>query len=107
MEVRRAFPGTARRCAVAHLYFEEKWSSEQLKLKTKSGIKRYDFLSRNGNEFWYRAELGKPKFKADEIPFDIATNSQRIAKYELPISSGTIPVSSPKRRQPGVCRVCR
>jgi diaminopimelate epimerase len=55
------FSGNGTRCAVAYLYYHNKWSGKELKLKTKSGIKNYDFLSREGNTFWYLAELGEPK----------------------------------------------
>lgn len=56
------FSGNGTRCAVAYLYYKNIWSNENLKLQTKSGVKNYKFLSREENTFWFRAELGKPKF---------------------------------------------
>ena len=87
------FSGNGTRCAVAHLYFHETWSGEHLKLKTKSGVKIYEFLSRNGNEFWYRAELGKPQFKADQIPFVEDSAIERFTNYELPLENQQIQVT--------------
>ena len=56
------FSGNGTRCAVAYLYYKNLFSGENLKLKTKSGIKNYQFLKREENTFWFSAELGKPKF---------------------------------------------
>lgn len=63
------FSGNGTRCAVAYLYFKNLFSEENLKLKTKSGIKNYQFLKREENTFWYLAELGKPKFDLPDSRF--------------------------------------
>jgi diaminopimelate epimerase len=57
-----AFSGNGTRCAVAYLYYKNLWTRENLKLETKSGVKKYEFLERNEQTFWFRAELGKPQF---------------------------------------------
>ncbi len=62
------FSGNGTRCAVAYLYYKNLWSSKNLKLKTKSGIKNYEFLNREENTFWFLAELGKPKFDLPKSP---------------------------------------
>jgi diaminopimelate epimerase len=62
------FSGNGTRCAVAYLYYKGLWSDETLRLKTKSGNKQYEFLKREGNVFWFRAELGKPKFELPRSP---------------------------------------
>ncbi len=63
------FSGNGTRCAVAYLYYKNLWNLPTLKLKTKSGIKNYEFLKREENTFWYLAELGKPKFDLPESDF--------------------------------------
>ena len=63
------FSGNGTRCAVAYLYYKNLWNAPTLKLETKSGIKNYEFLKREENTFWYRAELGKPKFDLPESNF--------------------------------------
>ncbi len=60
------FSGNGTRCAVAYLYYKNLWSSENLKLITWSGVKNYQLLEREENTFWFRAELGKPKFDLPE-----------------------------------------
>lgn len=63
------FSGNGTRCAVAYLFYKNLWSDENLRLKTRSGIKNYQFLDREENTFWYLAELGKPKFDLPDTDF--------------------------------------
>ncbi len=63
------FSGNGTRCSVAYLYYKNLFAGENLKLKTRSGIKNYQFLEREENTFWFCAELGKPKFDLPDSPF--------------------------------------
>lgn len=56
------FSGNGTRCAVAFLYYANLFTRENLRLKTKSGVKNYRILSRDNHTFWFLAELGKPRF---------------------------------------------
>lgn len=56
------FSGNGTRCAVAYVYYKNLWSDENLRLETKSGVKNYQLLERSEKTYWFRAELGKPKF---------------------------------------------
>jgi diaminopimelate epimerase len=60
------FSGNGTRCAVAYLYYKNLWSGKNLKLSTLGGVKNYQFLKVEQNTFWFRAELGKPKFDLPE-----------------------------------------
>lgn len=62
------FSGNGTRCAVAYLYFKNLWQEKSLKLQTKSGIKTYELLEKNDFTYWFRAELGKPKFELPDSP---------------------------------------
>ncbi|MEZ5427272.1 MAG: diaminopimelate epimerase [Pyrinomonadaceae bacterium] len=83
------FSGNGTRCAVAYLYYKNLWSDENLKLKTKSGIKNYQFLRREGNAFWYLAELGRPKFDLPSSPVFDAEFAEK--PYEPGIISLCLP----------------
>ena len=82
------FSGNGTRCAVAYLYYKNLFTGENLRLKTRSGIKNYQFLSREANTFWFRAELGRPS---------------GITNYELRKSFANRRI---KRRQSGRGNVC-
>ncbi len=60
------FSGNGTRCAVAYLFHKNLWREKSLKLETKSGTKTYELLERNEKTFWFRAEVGKPKFDLPE-----------------------------------------
>ncbi len=97
------FSGNGTRCAAAYLYYKGIWTDKDLKLETKSGIKNYEFLNRQDNIFWYLAELGKPIFAGNEIPFLSARTSvaggssdikESITNYELQITDRILPITA-------------
>lgn len=63
------FSGNGTRCAVAYLHYKNLWQERNLRLETKSGLKNYELLKREGNTFWFLAELGKPNFKMPDSEF--------------------------------------
>jgi diaminopimelate epimerase len=63
------FSGNGTRCAVAYLHHQGLWRKRSLRLETRSGTKAYHLLERKGTgEFWFEAEIGKPRFASDEVP---------------------------------------
>jgi len=63
------FSGNGTRCAVAYLYYKDLWQASGLRLRTRSGIKNYSLIENiSEGQYWFRAEIGKPKFTSNEIP---------------------------------------
>ncbi len=81
------FSGNGTRCAVSQLYYSNKWSDSTLRLKTLSGIKQYEFLKRENDTFWFRAELGKPT--------DIVNLGNKIAEFEFKEEAISLDVGNP------------
>ena len=80
------FSGNGTRCAVAYLHYKGLWSEPHLKLETRSGIKNYNLIERKGDtEFWFEAEIGKPRFSSDEVP--VLTDTRREAVVNEPIQT--------------------
>ncbi len=78
------FSGNGTRCAVAYLHHSGIWTDKLLRLETRSGIKIYDLLEIIGNtEFWFAAEIGKPRFSNMEVP--VLTDTRRDAVVNEPI----------------------
>ena len=48
------FSGNGTRCAAAYLYYKELWADENLRLKTRSGVKNYRLLERKGGRILVR-----------------------------------------------------
>lgn len=87
------FSGNGTRCAVSYLYYKQLWSGKNLRLQTASGLKNYTLLQEDGKTYRFLAELGKPKFAADEIPFSADEKFEQIKNYELQITSGVLPIT--------------
>lgn len=64
-----SFSGNGTRCAVSHLYHFGLWSAPSLRLRTLSGVKKYELIEHGPSTYWFKAEIGKPKFSPKEIPF--------------------------------------
>jgi len=78
------FSGNGTRCAVAYLHYKGLWTNDRLRLETRSGVKTYDLIVRKGDgEFWFEAEIGKPRFSSDEVP--VLTRGHREAVVNEPI----------------------
>ncbi|MGI8556300.1 MAG: diaminopimelate epimerase [Pyrinomonadaceae bacterium] len=86
-----SFSGNGTRCAVAYLYHKNLWNARNLRLQTISGLKNYELLNREKNTFWFRAELGKPKFAPAEIPF--VSDEEKITDYNLKLTDCVLPVT--------------
>ncbi|MGI8468153.1 MAG: diaminopimelate epimerase [Pyrinomonadaceae bacterium] len=63
-----SFSGNGTRCAVAYLYYKKLWDARNLRLQTISGLKNYELLKQENLTYWFRAELGKPKFELPKSP---------------------------------------
>lgn len=85
------FSGNGTRCAVAYLYYKKLWDAPTLKLQTISGLKNYELLKSEDLTYWFRAELGKPKFAPAEIPFD--SEGESVVDYEIQLADCTLPIS--------------
>ena len=88
------FSGNGTRCAVAYLYYKNLWQENSLKLKTKSGIKTYEILEKENSTFWFLAELGKPKFASDEIPFLSNEKLESVTDYPFSVLSSQFSVTA-------------
>jgi diaminopimelate epimerase len=71
------FSGNGTRCAVAYLHYKGIRHQPRLRLSTLSGIKNYDLVQRRGlGEFWFEAEIGKPRFGVIDEPIDVPGGEQ-------------------------------
>jgi diaminopimelate epimerase len=63
------FSGNGTRCAAAYLYHKKLWSGADLRLVTRSGVKRFHLLDTDGNgSYTFEAEIGAPRWQPSEIP---------------------------------------
>jgi diaminopimelate epimerase len=63
------FSGNGTRCAASFLYYKGLWSSEDLRLETRSGVKKFRLLETlSAGHYVFESEIGKPRFASDEVP---------------------------------------
>ena len=73
------FSGNGTRCAVSYIYYKGLWSASELKLKMRTGIKRYRLIEEiKPGHYWFEAEIGKPRFASEEVPFGSGTRLDRV-----------------------------
>ncbi len=64
--------GNGTRCAVAYLYYKGLWTRDELRLSTRTGLKRYFLRGQPApGKFVFESELGQPKFDTQSIPMSI------------------------------------
>jgi len=63
------FSGNGTRCAVSYIYFKQLWSLPVLRLKTRSGNKRFRLIDEESpGHYRFEAEIGEPKFASRDVP---------------------------------------
>ncbi len=97
------FSGNGTRCAVACLYYRSLWRQPALRLKTRSGIKNYSLIERVAEgHYWFEAEIGKPKFAADEVPV-AGDKSDAVVEREIDVDDRTFRFSGVNVGNPVAC----
>lgn len=80
------FSGNGTRCAVSYLYYRNLWKEENLRLRTRSGVKNFRLIDDSvDGTYWFEAEIGKPKFASSEVP--IATPEPYDSVIDFPITA--------------------
>ena len=96
--------GNGTRCAVAYLYYKGLWSKDELRLSTKTGLKRYFPRGQTGpGKFLFESELGEPKFDTQSIPMSITPPLDKVMGYPLRVNGESFPVTAMQMGNPNCC----
>lgn len=96
--------GNGTRCAVAYLYNAGLWSKDELRLSTRTGLKRYFPRGKEGpGKYIFESELGQPKFDSPSIPMSISPPLDRVIGYVLPVNGQPVPVTAMQMGNPNCC----
>lgn len=87
--------GNGTRCAAAYLHYTGKWANKELRLATRTGVKKY-FLREQLNEgkYLFDSELGKPVFEPSSIPMIVCEPLQVVRDYPLSVGNETFDVTA-------------
>jgi diaminopimelate epimerase len=95
--------GNGTRCAVAYLYYQGLWTADRLMLSTRSGLKRYLLLNRDGGKFLFESDLGEPGFTPASIPMDVDPSLANVVGYPLTMGDETFSVTAVQVGNPVCC----
>ncbi|MBV6495729.1 MAG: diaminopimelate epimerase [Acidobacteria bacterium ACB1] len=89
------FSGNGTRCAAAYLVKNGLSTGENLRLRTRSGVKSFTLLkSERDIYFDFESEIGKPKFKSSEIPIITARESDAVVNEPIQVDESTYTISA-------------
>ena len=96
--------GNGTRCAVAYLYYEKIWTREELRLSTRTGLKRYFIRGEpTPGKFLFESELGQPKFDTGSIPMSITPPLDNVVNYSLLVNGESFPITAMQMGNPNCC----
>lgn len=96
--------GNGTRCAVAYLYYKGLWSKDELRLSTRTGLKRYFPRGQQApGKFVFESELGQPKFDTASIPMSITPPLDEVIEYPLLVNGERFPVTAMQMGNPNCC----
>lgn len=98
------FSGNGTRCAAAYLQYKSLWTSDKLRLETRSGIKAYTLIEKRADgEFWFEAEIGKPRFASEEVPVLTATRLGAVVNEPIIVDEKDYKMSAVNVGNPVAC----
>jgi diaminopimelate epimerase len=99
-----ALSGNGTRCTVAYLYYRGLWSSDELRLQTRSGIKLYRLRERiSEGHYWFESELGQPGLASAAVPMLTEKPLQRVTDYPLTVEGESLSVTALSMGNPNCC----
>jgi len=89
------FSGNGTRCAAAYLVKNGLSSGENLRLRTRSGVKSFTLLKNERDIYFdFASEIGKPKFKSREIPIITARDTDAVVNEPIQVDESTYTISA-------------
>ena len=100
-----AMSGNGSRSAAAYLHSAELFAGDELRFRTRAGVKRYRLRERNAHgSFRFEAEIGRPLFDSDSVPVLTLEPLTEVRDYPLALPGGeTLPVTALQMCNPNCC----
>ena len=96
--------GNGTRCAASYLYYQNLWSAAEVRLSTRSGVKRYVLRELNDRgRYVFDSELGQPKFDSASIPMLTQPSLEKVIDYALQVNGDEFQVTALQMGNPNCC----
>ena len=87
--------GNGTRCAAAFLLRSlESQAPDHLSIKTGAGSKKLKFLRKNGSEYWFEMDMGKPTIVAERFPLGLAGEVHDVTLVNVGNPQCVVPVDN-------------
>jgi diaminopimelate epimerase len=99
-----ALSGNGTRCSAAYLHFRQLWSKAELRLGTRSGVKRYLLHAKLGEgKYLFESELGRPRFDSASVPILTGEPRECVIDYPLLVNGEQFEVTALQMGNPNCC----
>jgi diaminopimelate epimerase len=78
--------GNGTRCVAAYLYLIEEWNKPSIRIATGAGIKTLKPVEKLDQGFVFETEMGRPKFRSDEIPVVLPVALDQVVGQPLDVN---------------------
>lgn len=96
--------GNGTRCAAAYLHYSQTWTKSELRLSTRSGVKRYVLRDKVGKgEYLFESELGEPRLDSLSVPMLTDEPLNQVVDYPLQVNGQVYPVTALQMGNPNCC----
>ena len=96
--------GNGTRCAASYLYYQKLWSAPEVRLSTRSGVKRYSLLEQNdAGRYVFDSELGQPGLDSASIPILTEPSLEKVVDYPLQVNGDKFQVTAVQIGNPVCC----
>lgn len=96
--------GNGTRCAASYLYYQKLWSAPELRLGTRSGVKRYVLREQSEEgRYLFDSELGQPKFDSASIPMVTDGSLTKVVDYPVLVNGDLFRVTALQMGNPNCC----
>lgn len=96
--------GNGTRCAASYLYYQKLWSAAELRLSTRSGVKRYVLREQSEDgRYVFDSELGQPKFDSVSIPMVTDGALTKVVDYPVLVNGDEFRVTALQMGNPNCC----
>ncbi len=96
--------GNGTRCAASYLYYRKIFSAPELRLSTRSGVKRYILREQTeAGRYVFDSELGQPKFDSSSIPMLTDGPMDKVVDHPLEVNGDEFQVTALQMGNPNCC----
>jgi diaminopimelate epimerase len=85
--------GNGTRCVAAYLYQAGLWNEQEIKIQTAAGVKHGRLISRQGVNFEFEFDMGKPDLSSLGVPMALGRPHERVVRYPLHLGGDMIEVT--------------